>query len=91
MTSSAVGPPPNMQHEWFRRERPRVPGLLDHLRTDGTDYDLVFFWSYRYYPSFFGLPLVRDRAILVPTAEEDPTSGSTCSATSSRCPPASSS
>jgi glycosyltransferase involved in cell wall biosynthesis len=61
------------QNEWFRENGPRVPGLLDHLRTNGTDYDLVLFWSYRYFPSFFGLPLVRDRAILVPTAEEDPT------------------
>jgi len=62
-----------LQHEWFRENGPRVPALLDHLRTDGTQYDLVLFWSYRYYPSFFGLPLVRDRAILIPTAEEDPT------------------
>ena len=62
-----------LQHEWFRENGPRVPGLLDHLRTDGDQYDLVLFWSYRYYPSFFGLPLVRDRAILIPTAEEDPT------------------
>jgi glycosyltransferase involved in cell wall biosynthesis len=61
------------QHEWFRENGPRVPGLLDHLRTNGTDYDLILFWSYRYFPSFFGLPIVRDRAILVPTAEEDPT------------------
>jgi len=32
----------------------------------------VLFWTYRYFPSYFGVPLVRDRAILVPTAEEDP-------------------
>jgi glycosyltransferase involved in cell wall biosynthesis len=30
-----------------------------------------FFWTFRYYPSFFGVPVVADRAILVPTAEED--------------------
>ncbi len=27
---------------------------------------------YRYFPTYFGLPLVADRAILLPTAEEDP-------------------
>src|SRR5206468_5956435 len=32
----------------------------------------VLFWSYRYYTSYFGLPLAGDRAVLVPTAEEDP-------------------
>jgi glycosyltransferase involved in cell wall biosynthesis len=31
----------------------------------------VLFWTFRYAPSFFGLPLVQDRAVLVPTAEED--------------------
>jgi glycosyltransferase involved in cell wall biosynthesis len=49
-----------------------VPGLLDHLTTHGHEYDRVLFWTYRYFPSYFGLPIVRDRAILVPTAEEDP-------------------
>ena len=57
---------------WFRENGPMVPGLLDHLKTHGREYDRVLFWTYRYYPSYFGVPLVRDRAILVPTAEEDP-------------------
>jgi glycosyltransferase involved in cell wall biosynthesis len=59
------------QEEWFRENGPQVPGLLDHLRANGHTYDLVLFWTYRYFPSFFGLPIVRDRAVLVPTAEED--------------------
>jgi glycosyltransferase involved in cell wall biosynthesis len=57
---------------WFRENGPLVPGLLDHLRAHGREYDRVLFWTYRYFPSYFGVPLVRDRAILVPTAEEDP-------------------
>jgi glycosyltransferase involved in cell wall biosynthesis len=59
------------QVEWFRENGPIVPELIDHLRTRGPSYDLVLFWTFRYYPSFFGLPLVADRAILLPTAEED--------------------
>ena len=39
----------------------RVPGV-----------DFLIFYSYRYCQTFFGLPLVASRAILVPTAEEDP-------------------
>jgi glycosyltransferase involved in cell wall biosynthesis len=31
----------------------------------------VLFWTFRYYHSYFGLPLVQQRAILVPTAEDD--------------------
>jgi glycosyltransferase involved in cell wall biosynthesis len=60
------------QAAWFAENGPDAPGLLDHLRSHGTDYDLVLFWTYRYAPSYFGLPLVADRAILLPTAEEDP-------------------
>ncbi len=60
-----------LQQEWFRQNGPDAPALLDHLRDHGRDYDRVLFWTFRYAPSFFGLPLVADRAVLVPTAEED--------------------
>jgi glycosyltransferase involved in cell wall biosynthesis len=65
------GAPEEREREWFRENGPEVPALLDHLKAHGTEYDRVLFWTFRYYPSFFGLPLVADRAILVPTAEED--------------------
>jgi glycosyltransferase involved in cell wall biosynthesis len=60
------------EHEWFRENGPDLPELLAHLATGGSGYDRVLFWAFRYAESFFGLPLVADRAILVPTAEEDP-------------------
>jgi glycosyltransferase involved in cell wall biosynthesis len=60
------------EREWFRENGPDLPGLLAHLAAAGRDYDRVLFWAFRYAESFFGLPLVADRAILVPTAEEDP-------------------
>jgi glycosyltransferase involved in cell wall biosynthesis len=59
------------EERWFRENGPETPALLDHLRAQGKSYDRVLFWTYRYYTSFFGLPLVAERAILVPTAEED--------------------
>ena len=63
---------PDEQEQWFRENGPDAPGLLDHLRQHGAGYDRVLFWSYRYFDTYFGLPLVADRAVLVPTAEEDP-------------------
>ena len=63
--------PPARQEAWFAANGPDVPDLIEHLRTHGHDYDLVLFWTFRYSPSYFGLPLVADRAVLVPTAEED--------------------
>lgn len=67
--------PVERQEEWFRENGPDTPALLDHLRAHGREYDLVLFWSYRYYTAYFGLPIVSDRAVLVPTAEEDPAIG----------------
>jgi glycosyltransferase involved in cell wall biosynthesis len=59
------------QEDWFRENGPDAPALLDYLRAHGREYDLVLFWTFRYAPSFFGVPLVKDRAVLLPTAEED--------------------
>lgn len=63
---------PETQTEWFRQNGPESPELLAFLRAHGHEYDVVLFWSFRYYQSFFGVPIVADRAVLVPTAEEDP-------------------
>lgn len=64
--------PADLEEAWFRENGPEVPGLIDHLRAHGREYDRVLFFTYRYYPSYFGLPVVADRSVLVPTAEEDP-------------------
>jgi glycosyltransferase involved in cell wall biosynthesis len=67
-----AGPSPlDRQEAWFRANGPECPDLLEHLRSHGADYDAVCFWTYRYYPSYFGLPIVASRAVLVPTAEDD--------------------
>lgn len=60
------------QEEWFRENGPDVPELLQHLAASGNSYDAVLFWAFRYAEVYFGLPLVASKAILVPTAEEDP-------------------
>ncbi len=68
----AGGAPPEREDEWFRENGPDSPALVDHLRQYGRSYDLVLFWAFRYAPTYFGLPLVAERAVLLPTAEEDP-------------------
>jgi glycosyltransferase involved in cell wall biosynthesis len=59
------------EEQWFRENGPEAPELLDHLTRHAADYDRILFWSFRYYTTFFGVPLVADRAVLVPTAEDD--------------------
>jgi glycosyltransferase involved in cell wall biosynthesis len=60
------------QERWFHENGPIVPELIEHLRSAESAYDRVLFWSYRYYPAFHGVHAVPGRAVLVPTAEEDP-------------------
>jgi glycosyltransferase involved in cell wall biosynthesis len=62
---------PAEEEQWFRENGPESPALLEHLTRHAREYDRILFWSFRYYTTFFGLPLVADRAILVPTAEDD--------------------
>jgi glycosyltransferase involved in cell wall biosynthesis len=59
------------QQRWFRLNGPELPGLLSFLQERGREFDRVLFFTFRYAPSWFGLPLVADRAVLVPTAEHD--------------------
>lgn len=67
-----LGAPPDRELEWFRANGPDTPALIEHLHVHGAEYDLLLFWAFRYAPTFFGLPSVSERAILLPTAEEDP-------------------
>jgi len=63
---------PNDEAQWFRENGPQSTELLGFLEQHGREFDRVLFWSFRYFDAYFGLPLVEDRAVLVPTAEEDP-------------------
>jgi glycosyltransferase involved in cell wall biosynthesis len=60
------------EEQWFRENGPDAPALIEYLGRRASQFDLVIFWAYRYYHSYFGLPLVGRRAVLVPTAEADP-------------------
>ena len=55
--------PPARQEAWFAANGPDVPELIEHLRTHGHDYDLVLFWTFRYAPSFFGLPFTEGKLL----------------------------
>jgi glycosyltransferase involved in cell wall biosynthesis len=58
------------EREWVVENGPVCPALVKALPSWPAD--VVVFYSYRYYQSFFGVPVVAGRAVLVPTAEEDP-------------------
>ncbi|MFK7873106.1 MAG: glycosyltransferase family 4 protein [Oligoflexales bacterium] len=54
---------------WFVLQGPVMQGLSPILK----DYDCLFFFTYLYAPTVFGLPQVYEKAVLVPEAhDEDP-------------------
>ncbi|PWT81262.1 MAG: hexosyltransferase [Blastocatellia bacterium] len=61
--------------DWLAAEGPHTPALVEHLARKGAEYDYFFFFSYRYYHAYHGVRATVPRAILVPTAEQDPAIG----------------
>jgi len=64
----------SLEHElkWLEEEGPLAPALIDHIQNHQDDYDYFFFFSYRYYHSYWGINASPHKSILVPTAEHDP-------------------
>ncbi len=58
--------------EWMRRGGPYAPELFAAIAADQDQYDLYIFITYLYCHSYFGLPDVRHKAVLVPTAHDEP-------------------
>ena len=59
------------ERRWIVENGPVSPDLVRAIATR-RDIDLFLFYSFRYYTAAMGAAAVRDRAILVPTAEDDP-------------------
>ncbi|MCI0574718.1 MAG: glycosyltransferase [Chloroflexi bacterium] len=58
--------------EWIRQQGPVSTPLLNAIAGSRDDYDAFIFFTYSYATTFFGLPLVADKALLVPTAHDEP-------------------
>lgn len=58
--------------EWMKLQGPYSTGLLKFIENNKNNYDLFIFITYLYCTTFFGLPLVKDRAVLLPTAHDEP-------------------
>ena len=56
--------------KWVAWQGPLAPDLVEAVAA--SDADVVAFYPYLYYPTVYGLPLVRERAVLHPAAHEEP-------------------
>lgn len=60
------------EEAWIREQGPYSTALLDKIRDSADEFDAFIFFTYSYATTFFGLPLVADKAFLVPEAHDEP-------------------
>lgn len=60
------------EQEWLDKQGPYVPSMLEYIQKEKEQYEVFIFFTYLYYPTVMGIPLVREKAILIPTAHREP-------------------
>lgn len=59
------------QERWMRAQGPISTALLNYLSDNKPAYDCFIFFGYLYATTYFGLPLVKDKAYLAPLAHDE--------------------
>ena len=62
----------NDEYKWMRAQGPDAPQLIDAIDESKERFDVFIFFTYLYASTFWGLPRVSDKALLVPTAHDEP-------------------
>jgi glycosyltransferase involved in cell wall biosynthesis len=57
---------------WNKKQGPYSTKLLNYLKKNKSKYDAFVFFTYLYATTYFGLPLVKEKAFLIPTAHNEP-------------------
>jgi len=57
---------------WINENGPNCPGLVRYIEDHYTDYQMFIFFTFRYYTSYFGILAAKNKAFVVPEAENDP-------------------
>lgn len=57
---------------WLAEQGPDSPELLKAIAARRDDFDAFLFFTYLYAPTVWGVPLVADKALVVPTAHDEP-------------------
>ncbi|MEW6582266.1 MAG: glycosyltransferase family 4 protein [Actinomycetota bacterium] len=68
----AVRPDQDIEARWARAQGPVTRGLLADLQGAARRHEVVALWTYLYATTQLAMPLVADRAVLVPLAHDEP-------------------
>lgn len=58
--------------EWMKKQGPYSTELLNFISNNNDAYNIFIFVTYLYCTTYFGLPLAKEKAILLPTAHDEP-------------------
>lgn len=64
--------PQEREEEWVDKQGPALPSLCKYLREHKEEYKAFIFFTYLYYPTVMGIKEVADKAIVIPTAHDEP-------------------
>jgi glycosyltransferase involved in cell wall biosynthesis len=65
--------PEQIQERWMIYQGPYSSDLLDYLKCNHDRYNLIFFFTYLYPTTYFGLQFAPEKSILIPAAHDEPT------------------
>jgi glycosyltransferase involved in cell wall biosynthesis len=57
---------------WIDEQGPYCPKLIEYISKNKDNYDAFVFFTFRYYPSYYGIKELGGKALLTPFAENDP-------------------
>jgi glycosyltransferase involved in cell wall biosynthesis len=57
---------------WLEMQGPVCPKLIEYLKNEHQRYDLLVFFTYLYYPTFYGIQVAPEKSVLLPTAHDEP-------------------
>lgn len=60
------------EFEWMKAQGPASFELVEYIQENQNQYHKIIFFTYLYFTTFFGLPQAAEKAILVPTAHDEP-------------------
>lgn len=57
---------------WIDEQGPYCPELIEYLSQNKDNYDTFVFFTFRYFPSYYGIRETGSKALIAPFAENDP-------------------
>lgn len=62
----------NDEISWIDEQGPYCIDLIEYIKNNEDNYDCFIFFTFRYYPSYYGIKTVGYKSFIAPLAEDDP-------------------